>query len=580
MVPVHTAYRVEIKKLKFETVEGIRFPSTALIHFEVEGRDQPLVELMGYLAEEEIYERVDRGEVLNLDHCYIDRFSLKNYRLTRNLDDRSPVVLNSFTARNALFGGLVPLDFSHAGFEGKQFSLEKSWVSRGPVSFESAVFRTGSVSFHDTRLPEGYFNFKNVRIESADVIFKNCSFGTGNKDFQYVSFGQGNISFINTAFDNGDVNFINTDFGVGDVTFKVARFGTGKVDFHFATFKNGDISFERTEFGDGRVDFRTVEFGSGRLNFNRSVFGNGDVVFDECEMNEGKIGFKRASFGTGDISFEDAAFEHVDVTFERAKFTGGRISFYRSYIRTLSFGFCHLDDYVDLRVHQCLSIDLTNTVVRDIIDIHPHEYTAEIGTIRMAGMRLIGRLYFDWRQNRVKGMIQGQQGISSRLKAEQYRILKENFKNLGQYHDEDRAYVEFKRNESRAELEEAGGQGPVRRLLHRFVYWFKLGLFDHAGLYATSPVRVLITMLTCFVVFSVAYYLLMLFSPADIIPTVEDHLTLIGKSFYHSAITFLTIGYGDHYPYGFIRWVSALEGFCGLFLMSYFTVAFVRKILR
>ena len=35
-----------------------------------------------------------------------------------------------------------------------------------------------------------------------------------------------------------------------------------------------------------------------------------------------------------------------------------------------------------------------------------------------------------------------------------------------------------------------------------------------------------------------------------------------------------------HYPYGAVRWVSSLEGFFGLFLMSYFNVAFERKILR
>jgi hypothetical protein len=61
---------------------------------------------------------------------------------------------------------------------------------------------------------------------------------------------------------------------------------------------------------------------------------------------------------------------------------------------------------------------------------------------------------------------------------------------------------------------------------------------------------------------------------------VDDQLSMVAKSFYHSAVTFLTIGYGDHYPYGMVRWVSAIEGFVGLFLMSYFTVAFVRKILR
>jgi hypothetical protein len=49
---------------------------------------------------------------------------------------------------------------------------------------------------------------------------------------------------------------------------------------------------------------------------------------------------------------------------------------------------------------------------------------------------------------------------------------------------------------------------------------------------------------------------------------------------YYSAITFFTIGYGDYFGGGIIKLLAVLEGFSGVFLMSYFTVAFVRKILR
>jgi hypothetical protein len=34
MIPGHNDYTVEIKKLKFETDAGIRFPYTALVHFQ------------------------------------------------------------------------------------------------------------------------------------------------------------------------------------------------------------------------------------------------------------------------------------------------------------------------------------------------------------------------------------------------------------------------------------------------------------------------------------------------------------------------------------------------------------------
>jgi len=580
MLPGHSSFKVEIKKLKFETEKGVKFPGTAIIHLQVPGKEKPVVELMAYMEEKEIYTAIDRGEALDLDHCYIEKFSLRDYRLTRNMDAREQVEIRGFTARGALFGGDASLDFSNAIIEGAEFSLEGSWVSGGDVSFESTQFTTPLISFHNTHLPSGHFNFKNVVIKGEKVSFKNCQFGAGIKDFQYSSFNVKMLTFANAEFGDGDVNFINATFASTKVSFKIARFGEGKVDFHFAEFKETDLSFERTEFGSGRVDFRTVEVGRGRVNFNRSVFEDGEVVFDECEMDAGKFSFKRAFLGSGGFSFEEVMFENVDVSFERTLFCDERISFYKSWFKTLSLGFCHLNGFVDLRVSMCGTMDLSSTVVRDIIDMNPHEFTAKIDTLFMAGMRLLGRFYVDWFQNDVKHLINSQQDHSYSVRAEQFRILKENFKNLGLYNSEDRAYVEFKRCESKANLMENVEAKPLKAIYQYPLYWFKLLLFDRAGLYATSPFRVLITMIFCFVVFSLVYYFMLLWSPSDIIASVDDQLSMIARSFYHSAITFLTIGYGDHYPYGAVRWVSSLEGFVGLFLMSYFTVAFVRKILR
>ncbi len=580
MIPVHREYTVEIKKLKFESDHGIRYPQTALINFRISDKVPPLLELMGHMEEKEIYKCIDRGEAVNLDHCYVEKFSLRDYRLLRNLDPREKVVIKGFSAKNALFGGGANLDFSNAVIEGDEFSLEGAWISKGNVSFESSRFKTVRSIFHNARFPEGNLNFKNVSFESQEISFKNCHFGDGEKDFQYLHIERGELSFINADFSGGNVNFINSKFGKGAVTFKVARFGPGKVDFHFASFKSVGISFERTEFGDGMVDFRTVEFGTGRVNFNRSVFGKGDVSFDECAMDSGKFSFKRAKFGDGNISFEDLFFENIEASFERTIFGIGKVSFYKSAFSSLSLKFCHLNGHVDLRVGQSQSIDLSSTVVRDMIDINPHEFRSKVTMLSLAGMRLMGRVYIDWNGSGVKQMIYAQKESSHRVKAEQFRILKENFQNLGHYSDEDKAYVEFKRNESKAELSDSVSSNMWRGIYQYPLYLFKLLLFDKAGLYATSPVRVLITMLASFVMFSLLYMVLIAFTGADILSTVDDQLGIVARSFYHSAITFLTIGYGDHYPYGSIRWVSSLEGFFGLFLMSYFTVAFVRKVLR
>lgn len=52
-------------------------------------------------------------------------------------------------------------------------------------------------------------------------------------------------------------------------------------------------------------------------------------------------------------------------------------------------------------------------------------------------------------------------------------------------------------------------------------------------------------------------------------------------SVYFSMITFLTIGYGDLKPEsGCMKILAGVEGFIGLFLIAYFTIAFSRKVLR
>ena len=124
-------------------------------------------------------------------------------------------------------------------------------------------------------------------------------------------------------------------------------------------------------------------------------------------------------------------------------------------------------------------------------------------------------------------------------------------------------------------------KGTIRPLVY-LQQWFKKLVFDYVGHYATNPIRVLGSMVIAFVGFSLLFLAVEFSGLGSIDSSLgdPDKLHMIEEAFYHSAITFLTIGYGDYYPSGLARPLSGFEGFVGLFLLFYFTVAFVRKILR
>jgi hypothetical protein len=498
------------------------------------------------------------------------------------MEKKDLVPMKGFSAKNAFFEAKRLTDFSFASFSSGEVSFDGTHFAKGKTLFNGSVFGDGNVIFSNTLFREGNIEFTGCVFGDGDFMFKNAIVKDGIKDFQDIQFGQGEVSFANTEFNNGDLLFINTHFNSGRFNFKVTRIAGGKVDFHYSVFGDCEIMFERTEFGNSRVDFRTVDFGSGRINFNRSLFGNGEVNFEGATCKAGKIQFKKAEMGTGPKNFNLMEMEDTDISFERTEFGDGDVSFYSSSLHAISLKSCHLDHYVDLRLAKADLLDISDTIVRDIIDLEPYDFPVEIRTLDMSGMRLLGKLYIDWRHNKCKESVLNQEGTTLRQKAEQFRILKENFSGTCKYEDEDEAYIMFKRYEAKSWLTEQQEKGGMAKIASRIPDSFQWLVFDKIGLYATSPGRVLLSVVVFWFTFGTFYFLIDLTGLGHTVSAVgnPDKLSTLLQSFYHSAITFFTIGYGDVYPTGLSRVFSGLEGFMGVFMMSYFTVAFVRKVLR
>jgi hypothetical protein len=583
MIRNYFNYKVKITDKPFVTESGKQYNNTAAISFLDENKKEIAYVECGFIDKEEVYVLIDQQQPINLDYCYIENFSLADHRESRNIEKKSYIKLHQFSAFNSYFDSRVATDFSFAEFDDEYENFENAHFLNGATIFQAVKFNQGGVNFSYSYFNDGNVDFSNVDFGDGEVNFKNSWFGSGHKNFQDASFGEGNVLFMNTEFNNGDVTFVNTIFQSNRVSFKVARFGEGKIGFHFARFHCKELIFERTEFGNGKVDFRTTEFADAKVSFNRAVFGNGEKSFEATQHNEGKLTFRKSVWGDGNISFEQAELDNSMLILDNADFGKGNLSFNNAHIQELSLKSCHLDYYVDLRISKCKFIDLSDTVARDIIDIMPYDFPLHIDTINFSGMRLIGRVYLDWRENNVLKLIYNQKDTSLREKAEQFRILKENFNNAGQYDDEDKAYIQFKRNEAKAVLHESINKHKFSAFWQYPAYTFKMLVFDRMGLYATSPVRVIFSNIIMIFIFSTLFTIIPYISNNHLSPLTENSTFFekFGTAAYFSAISYFTVGYGDILPQGALfRLIAGCAGFTGVFMMSYFTVAFVRKILR
>jgi hypothetical protein len=513
------------------------------------------------ITADELYVKIEKGEDFILEDSYIFNFSLSEYRFKKGLKEHDLVVLKNFKAVRTFFDCFSVTDFSYAKFEGKK------------IQFNSCVFGNG------------LNNFQCADFGNSDVQFKVTRFGSGTNNFQSVVFGEGDITFAGTNFGNGNLIFADAKFSNGNVDFKNTIFGEGNIDFKFAKFSEGNISFERASFGIGKKDFKNVEFGGGRIDFRRVSFNDGDVSFEGAEFGQGKTNFRGASFGKGIKNFNLADFSNSEIGFDNVDFGVGNISYNQAVANHISFNACSFNSFVDFRFAKCNVLNLSNSVIRDIVDIVPEKEEVVIREVNMVNTRILGRLFINWRENEVFKLIYNQETSTYFQKAEQFRILKENFRVNGQYEDEDLAYIEFKRCEALANLNEEKNGTMIEKIFAYPKFYFQKYVFDHVGRYATAPTRVLINAVIAVFIYGIIYYVFTEYFTAigsveSTLPEVINHGHDFGNNIYYSAITFFTIGYGDYFPHGFLKFVAACEGFSGVFLMSYFTVAFVRKILR
>jgi len=106
----------------------------------------------------------------------------------------------------------------------------------------------------------------------------------------------------------------------------------------------------------------------------------------------------------------------------------------------------------------------------------------KIDTIKFSGMRLIGRIFIDWENNHIKRLIMSQEDTSWRIKAEQFRTLKQNFNTAGNIMMRIKHMLSLKGWNQKPFLKEGIRRKKISAVWKYPSYVFKLIVFDMMGI--------------------------------------------------------------------------------------------------
>ncbi len=394
--------------------------------------------------------------------------------------------------------------------------------------------------------------------------FNYSSFVDGIISFKMAQFGDGDLSFVGTQFGDGDMFFNDTQMGFGNIFFIYAHFGIGNIYFNGAHFSFGDVSFSGTNFNKGSIYFWNTQFDVENVSFNEAQFSGSDISFDGAYFGDSKVNFSPKKIDVEKISFHDCKANYV-------------------LIKNVIF-----KNYVDLRFKKIYELIIEECKIEKVLQCD----TVNIAKLSLLNTINLGQIYIHWdniqsgKQNAIDNGFTGlgtkQRPFTHKEMSDQFRMLKENFHNIGYYDDEDKAYFAYMRHkrlalkektdEDNKEVSKATKGEKLKATLknrsQRAFYW----LFEKIGGFGTKPLNILGWAAGFVVGFGIIQ--------AFFMQSDSFWLKLL-KGCYFSTITFFTIGYGDVLPAnGWSAVFSGAEGFVGVVTMSYFTVALVRKLLR
>ncbi|MDD5793015.1 MAG: potassium channel family protein [Erysipelotrichaceae bacterium] len=368
-------------------------------------------------------------------------------------------------------------------------------------------------------------------------------------------------SLFNGSENKVQLNLMNSTIKSGDIDFDYSGFINLDINLFEVDIEQGNLLFRNTRLYDTDIYMFNVRCGGNRANSSELSFCYAianDVTIETMLFDQDlSIDFLGTKTCNTTISID--TYPAVIKELCLIKSTVNTVNITNSYIDILDIRESNIDS---LKFHKCRLIDCAeiNGCIQELYIFDclisavfklsvPH-----VNKLSFSGTINNGKIKFSDFVSAIPAMVEKSCGD-----AEQLLMLKENFRQNGEYENEDICHLHFQKLKTK---EEKNALKKTWRCL-----------IDCVSGYGTKPFRMLVVILAIIILFGTLYYF---------IPYLSYHgaNTWI-EHIYVSGITFFAVGYGDLYPLNTAtKMVSLLEAFLGVVSTSYFLVLLSRKVIR
>ena len=341
-------------------------------------------------------------------------------------------------------------------------------------------------------------------------------------DFSYAGFYNLNLDICDITLVNGNVEFsdahiIETEISLGGIECGGSRYFTPEVSFRYIKARKSKI-------------LTMLMTQSLSLDFLCAKTEKTEVCLDPLPKTFENLCFVKSNISQ--VKLSNASIKELDI--REARFDCLEL------LRCEILGKSNLSGSIKrFLFNDCINTNILRIALEDTEEV---SFEDAINS---------GRIYFKDFPKLVEKITE--------KKNEQLLMLKENFRQLGEYDNEDICHLHHQKAKTKEE------KRYYIRGLRRLLDWI-------SG-YGTKPCRTFLTIILLILIFGTAYYVI----PCLQYQGVSGWLECI----YASAITFFAVGYGDLFPATLAtKMVSLVEAFSGVTMTSYFLVLLSRKVIR